>query len=233
MHSSFKRDYYSQVELESICRTATILRNFAGLREDEKIDVVRFVEFEVPKIVDGFELIVEADSEFESDILALARACPPQIVVRESVYKSAVGGFPTARLILAHELGHLFCRPPEMVGDDLHFDVSWDGDELNPDELFCQKAEWHADEFAAEFLTPSAIAIRLSAEEIKLKFGVSQSFARNRLSTLTLRQDELARSHAPYDLLFEAPEDREDIDISNLDPFIFGSYRSSKPLSPA
>jgi Zn-dependent peptidase ImmA (M78 family) len=86
-------------------------------------------------------------------------------------------GSEAARLILAHELGHI------VLAHGSSYHKQSDGQ-----ESFCI-AEWEADEFAAELLMPSKVALQMGPETLARFFAVPLRSAQLRLETLKNRMN--------------------------------------------
>lgn len=175
---------YSISERRRISSIVRKLRAIVGVSDKEEFPIVDFLEFEFHKIRRDFVLIVESDDDFGDGVLAKATNSPPQIVVRESLYEAAVEGHPSARFVLAHELGHLCLSHRKSVqGGTRNFSyVEYDSEK----QIF--NAEWQANEFAAELLIPSDLAFVMSTDEISERYGVLPKFVQRRLALLNMRK---------------------------------------------
>jgi IrrE N-terminal-like domain len=135
------------------------------------IDIVGLVEFGLPKLIPGFVFSVVGDDHIGSDVLALTRDNPPEIIVRESVYHKAHKQVPWARWVLAHEVGHLVLQHTTSANRHCKLDVDY--------------AEYQANVFAQLLLLPSNLVGQCSSSsEIATKFLVSDSTAKARLKEI-------------------------------------------------
>jgi Zn-dependent peptidase ImmA (M78 family) len=144
------------------------------------INVVSLTEFGLSRLIPDFTFSIVKDDAFESNILALARDNPPEIVVRESVYCRAAKQEPMARWVLAHEIGHIIlqhAKPADSGHHSNQFDVT--------------SAECQANMFAQSLLLPSdLIASCNSPSEISVKFLVSHSAAEARFREVRQKTHE-------------------------------------------
>ena len=125
------------------------IRQAVGITNEQYIDIVRLLEFEVRNIITGFDLIVVPDEELNGDH-ALTNIDPPRIFVSESTYNSACAGNPYSRFVLAHELGHLILHKRY---DNISHHSSRNEYQYNIlSTPIYNKSEWQADCFAASFL---------------------------------------------------------------------------------
>lgn len=168
---------YSHLDAQRIAALAAKLRSELNLAPHKRFPIVPFLEFQLTDLWKDFRLVIESDDDFEELVLATAKNEPPEITVRESVYQHAVNGSAVARVILAHELGHVILRhgsnPHQIKSDEQEgFSV----------------VEWQADEFAAELLMPSQLTMQMTSDEIAGEFAVPLRSAELRLQTLKTRQ---------------------------------------------
>src|SRR5262249_46855204 len=119
------------------------------------------------RVVDD-DAACDVDPGLSPDVLALARIDPPEIVVRDAIYRAGVDGSDDARLILAHELGHIWL----LHGAQAYLSTASGRPQqfTNLDRTY--SAEWKADEFAAELMMPGAQCRTMSAVEISDQYGV-------------------------------------------------------------
>ena len=158
-----------------IAEAATQLRERLGCSSQYSIDLIKILEFQMDRLFPGFNLIVVEDGQLPSTVLALARGQPPEIIVRETIYEGALNQEPRARMVLAHEIGHLAlghtgirARSPTR-------------------SIRSTVAEHEANRFAAFFLAPAHLAKDCkNAAEISARFGISRQAAEIRIQELNL-----------------------------------------------
>lgn len=169
---------------DEIRAIAAHLRQELGAAKQSAIDLVSLIEFELPKLIPGFTLSVVKDDQFGSNILALTRDDPPEIVVRESVYNQAAKREPKARWIMAHELGHLILQHAKLG-------VRYRRQSLSEVEL----AEHQANVFAQYLLLPSDLVEQCSCpSEVAANFLVSYSAAEARFGEVRRKSHKSERS---------------------------------------
>jgi|SRR5947209_8368838 len=98
---------YSYSDETTIASLAAGLRKTVDVRPETAFPIVDVLEFQISDVWKNFRLVIDLDSSFDPLVLATARFDPPEIAVRESVYQHAVIDSRPARVVLAHELGHL------------------------------------------------------------------------------------------------------------------------------
>jgi Zn-dependent peptidase ImmA (M78 family) len=163
-------------EIEGI---ALRLRRELGIADKYVIDIVSLVEFELSRLIHEFTFSVVDDSDLGSEILALAREHPPEIIVRESVYQQATQQQPMARWILAHEIGHLVLQHAGSATRGLNDQIP----------AHVAAAEYEANVFAQSLLMPSELVEGCSSpSEIAEKFLVSRSAAQRRFREVDNKQ---------------------------------------------
>jgi hypothetical protein len=126
-------------------------RDAFGVPNEWAPDVVDVAEKRLPEIFTDFALVVRPDSEM-GEAEAFTEFDPPQIVVRESVYRKAIAGDGRSRMTLAHEIGHLVMHAGVPASARMI-----DGNKQAPTHKLYQSAEWQARKFASLFLMPSHI----------------------------------------------------------------------------
>lgn len=167
---------YLASETDRIASLAREMRDKLKLASDAAAPIFQILEFRIIEAFPDFRFVVDYPDNFDHPVLALTRWNPPQIVVRESVYLHAAADSGPARVVLAHELGHL-----------------WLEHGRNHSLLY----EWQADEFAAELLMPGDIAVSLSAEHIAKQYAVPMRTAEIRLQTLKARRSKRSANKVP------------------------------------
>jgi hypothetical protein len=142
------------------------------------LPIVEILEFKIPeKIYRDFVLVIRADDRFRGRTLAFSTVKPPQIVVRDRIYRDALHGDLFARHTLAHELGHIYLAHQE------------DDEDLGWSDEFASSLEWEANEFAWEFLMPSRAAQKMTICEIASRFTIPPELVRERLDLICSREE--------------------------------------------
>lgn len=142
-------------------------RDALGVPNDWAPNIVDLVESKVPKLVRAFALVIRRDGEMD-DAEAFTEFQPPQIVVRESIYRNALKGHGRSRMTLAHELGHLVMHPGAAKPRASMAIAS-------KNTPLYHSAEWQARKFASLFLLPTHIVLQFdSIEELVQCCKVSQ-----------------------------------------------------------
>jgi hypothetical protein len=177
---------YSHSDAKRISSLVHKLRADFQVALHEPFPIIDVLEFDLTKLWRDFRFVVEADEEFDDFVLATAKSEPREISVRESVYQHAIVGSPTARVVLAHELGHV------ILGHGSGFSKN-----VSNEQAIFSIAEWQADEFAAELLIPSTLAAQMTYEEIAREFAVPIHSAQLRLQTLKNREVNSSPSKIP------------------------------------
>jgi Zn-dependent peptidase ImmA (M78 family) len=158
-------------------------RDALGVRNDWAPNIVDLIESKLPKLVRAFALVIRRDGEMD-DAEAFTEFQPPQIVIRESIYKSALSDHGRSRMTLAHELGHLVMHPGA-AKPRASMAIAPKNTPLY------RSAEWQARKFASLFLLPTHIVIQFgSVEEIVQCCKVSQQAAQ-------IRFEEVSRFRKP------------------------------------
>jgi hypothetical protein len=172
---------FSFADVERIASSARWMRDALHLSPQDAVPILDVLEFRVVEALKNFRFVVDLDDNFDRSVLAKARRIPmPEIVVRESVYQHATIDSGAARVVLAHELGHL-----------------WLG-HVEPSDGYSAFLEWQADEFAAELLMPGTVAVEMDAERIERQFSVPLRTAKVRLQTLRNRQRDCSAIFEKY-----------------------------------
>lgn len=137
--------------LNGIDTLASWVREKISEVESDKLDVIRFVEIDLPKVFPGIYIEIEADEKmpFQRAFISDERF---SIVVSESIYEGASNGCLFSSEVILHEVGHLF----------LHYKYRSKG--LNNASLpykprfkntsTANSAEWQATAFALCMLYP-------------------------------------------------------------------------------
>jgi hypothetical protein len=141
------------------------------------IDVARFIEHTLLKEYDlVFSVLPETVLGPDE-----GRTYPdPRIIqLREDVYDRLIAGEPRARFTAMHEVGHLF----------LHEGVPLRRAAVPTNHKPFEDSEWQSDAFAAEFLMPVDMILRLkykTAAAASDEFGVSLKAAMIRMDVLRM-----------------------------------------------
>jgi hypothetical protein len=189
---------YSHADIDRIASLAARFRQALGLSSKEEFPIVDVLEFEISKVCKDFRLTVDLPANFDADVLATARFQPPEIVVRESVYQHAVVGSEPARVILAHELGHLWLAHGAEPAAE-HIQIEWQADEfaaelLMPGDVISKMV---ADEFALELLMHSDMVSKKAADRIAKQFAVPSQSAKIRMEILEVRRQNSSKNNVP------------------------------------
>lgn len=147
----FDDTFVSPRSTQEIADAAIAWREALGVRDAWAPCMVRAIENKLTEIFPEFALLVKRDTEM-GDAEAYTQFSPPRIMVRESVYKGALGGRGRDRMTLAHELGHLV-----MHARDRRLHRLADGNKKAPTAKKYESAEWQASKFASLFLMPNYI----------------------------------------------------------------------------
>lgn len=151
-------------------------RDALGVSDAWAPDMLRSIEVELPRIFSQFCLVVRPDFEM-GDAEAYTEFNPPQIAVRESIYKLAQKFDGRARMTFGHELGHLVMHPGAAK---LRLESgNKSAQKIKPFE----SAEWQARKFGAFFLLPAHIVSQFgSFRELAANCQVSLQAAEIRFS---------------------------------------------------
>lgn len=151
------------------------MRKTFGYEKDYWFPVMHFIELVLPEVDPDFNLDIVEDSELTG---VFAETIPAQhtIRVKRSVYEAACKKNGWARMVMAHELGHLYYHNAATVSYAMH----QPGQKLPLEK----DPEHQADIFAAELLAPSGIIQHRKMNDslaISKKFGVSPAAAKTQL----------------------------------------------------
>jgi hypothetical protein len=116
-----------------------------------KLDVIKFVELDLPHFLPGFYLEIEDDHVMGRRKAYIAKDAP-RIVVAESIYNRACAGNLEASETILHEVGHLFLHDKyKSLGlNDAHGRYKQQIKDTNAGN----SAEWQAKAFAMCLLFP-------------------------------------------------------------------------------
>lgn len=146
------------------------IRKILQLKSNDKIDVIRLLEFVIcPTLEISLHIIEKEDMP---DKYAEYSPVEQVIRIREDVYNRAVEGVGRDRFTISHELGHIFLHSNNiaMARSNEKFPI------------YCDP-EWQANVFAREFLCPiSGISKTNTIDEIAEKYGVSKEVASIQMS---------------------------------------------------
>jgi Zn-dependent peptidase ImmA (M78 family) len=147
-------------------------RDALGAPNDWAPDMIDLLENRLPTFFPSFALVVRPDHEM-GDAEAFTEFNPPQIVVRESVYRAAARRDGRSRMTLAHELGHLVMHAGVQTNPRMT-----SGNQRAPTHKIYETAEWQAKKFASLFLMPTHVVRQFaSADEVVAYCLVSQQAA--------------------------------------------------------
>jgi hypothetical protein len=169
---------------------AKATRSICDLSDNQHLDIIKFLEIDVLRIIPDFYLFIEDDGAM-SGSKAFVTEDSKGIVVAESVYNDAVGGLFYARKILAHEFGHVLLHHNKGF-ETKHFTFDGYKKQIRDTEHF-HSAEWQADTFAILLLIPlSQIDGSTPETEISKKHKMSPrqaAFVLNRLKSIRKRRN--------------------------------------------
>ncbi len=130
---------------------ANWVRKFANTASNGEFDIIRFIEIDLPRVIDGFYVEIERD-----DVLGNRRAYidedEPILVVSESIYNGAANKCYFSIGIILHEIGHLFMHSKYLMRG-----LNSGAGKYQPTMLKMktyESAEWQANIFALSFLYP-------------------------------------------------------------------------------
>jgi hypothetical protein len=177
---------YPISDVRKIASLVGRMRAKFGLSPVDMVPIFEILEFRITDTFPDFRFVVDLDINFDHSVLALTKWSPPEIVVRESVYQHAAAEFGPARVVLAHELGHLWLRHGQNYTSRVNTQ--------REDHLLF---EWQADEFAAELLMPSEVVLSMTPDVIAKRFLVPSRTAKARLQTLLARDRSSPETKIP------------------------------------
>lgn len=158
----------------AIEKFALDIRRTLGVSDDSPVDMLRLIEFVLPKALPGFEYEYVPDHQM-AGAEATTSTTEPVIRISERCYEEAMRSQRRPQFTLAHELGHLLlhCRKPFQMARGV----------VKP----FADPEWQADTFAGAFLAPADAVRRCrSVDEIAARFAISKAAANVRAKTLGL-----------------------------------------------
>ena len=145
-----------------------------GVTPNCLLDLAYHLEFTLPQL--GLEWSV-VENHIMSDVEAATNPDSLTILIREDIYNALHDPLSSlhsrARFTVAHEIGHLI----------MHEGVALARSNGIPHKFY-EDSEWQADAFAAELLMPTDGCMGMSAEAIKLRFGVSLPAAQAKFNAL-------------------------------------------------
>ncbi len=171
-NNGFKVPPLSRLAISSI---ANHTREWLHPSSNSKIDIIKILEFILPKHLPNFTLeICDIDVMQHNH----GRTYPGMLLIqlREDVYINACNGNGRDRFTCVHELGHLI----------LHPDIALTRTTLTTPHKIYEDSEWQANTFASEFLMPEKEIIHCKTiNEVMEKFNVSETAARVRFNQLS------------------------------------------------
>lgn len=155
---------------KKIERFACKIRGLFNLEDpDLKCNILRILEIDLPKIDPSFSIEIR-DKDKMDDCMALYKVNSNKIVIENSVYDGAISGNGRDVFTLAHELGHYFLHPHEVILARY---------ESNENIKPYEDPEWQASTFASYFLLPRINLPKFnSIEDIALHYGTSKQAAK-------------------------------------------------------
>lgn len=157
---------------KDIGMVAYVIRTSVGWEEERYFPIIEFLELILPKLVPGFHLIVETETEM-GNCHGLTYPDQKIIKLREDVYERAIDGSGRDRLTAAHELFHLLQHGNKNISFARMATESEIPAYRNP--------EWQATAFGGELLAPTEMIKGMREEEVAKEFGVSLAAARTQL----------------------------------------------------
>jgi hypothetical protein len=148
---------------------ASQLRKILSIDPDCRVQMVQFVENVLPEVLPDYVFCVMPDEEMPGmdGITAIESFT---ICLSEHTYVDLCSGKPEARLVAAHELGHLMLhsqQPHSLARRSVN------DDSVDP--------EWQADRFAEVWLMPRAGVIKCkTAQDVATRFTVPIEAAQRR-----------------------------------------------------
>lgn len=164
------------VSRRDIRRLAGYLRCITRTEKDEYLDIMKLIEFDMPALVDGFELVILPSEQMEN-CCGYTTPGERRIVLSEDIYVKAHSGDGYARFSVAHELGHLFLHDPASITLCRL---------KNQDIKTYEDPEWQADAFGGELLMYYPLVKYMGPLEMASKCGVTKSAAKMQYSRLKL-----------------------------------------------
>ncbi|NLC96562.1 MAG: ImmA/IrrE family metallo-endopeptidase [Erysipelotrichaceae bacterium] len=164
---------------KEIIQLASFFRKVLGISADEKIDVIRILEFKMQEIFEGFNYVI-VDSQELPDTYAYTDSKKKEIVIRDDIYDAAINGDARHRFTIAHEIAHYI----KHLNLDIKLARSKD---INKVPIY-ETTEWQANTFARHFLVPIDYISNLREHEIAEKYGVSLEVARYQIDYLNKRK---------------------------------------------
>lgn len=154
------------LSLADIRNFAKRFRQILGITPDERIDILRVLEFVLEDIGVTLEIVPEAEMKNKHGETFIGKNV---IRIREDVYSRAYEGYGRDRLTIAHEIGHLLLHKVENISL-----ARADNAKVPP----YKDPEWQANAFGGELLAPYEAIKDKSLNEIVGFYGVSYDAAR-------------------------------------------------------
>ncbi len=175
------KDHYTSDGLttpEMMVEAAKARQDFEVAHAD-RVDIVSILEFKLVQRFPKFRLVIRHDAEMETN--AMAEPQHDRILVRRSIYRAACEDDPTARLILAHELGHFLLHRAKNV--PMHMDPRGAIQSVRKMDA-TESTEDQADMFARHFLAPPDLSYRYRHDPDALAAiaGVPRSISRGNIT---------------------------------------------------
>ncbi|MES0022423.1 MULTISPECIES: hypothetical protein [unclassified Mesorhizobium] len=182
--------------LHQINRLAETIRTSAFGPGEGELDIIRYLEIDLPKIFPGLYLFIEDDVTMGSR-RAFISEDPLGIVVSESIYEAAANKSAFAMEVLLHEVGHLFLHHRYAALGLNNADAVYSDSVRNTP--LPNSAEWQATAFALCFLYPYSFCKKYkSANEIRKSYKLTEKQAiriSRHLSRLKVRKNETVASN--------------------------------------
>lgn len=169
MSSSYRVSPLSRAEIR---RLAHYLRRITNTEKDVYLDIMKVLELDMPRLIDGFEFEVVSEEKLQNEC-GITIPAQRKIILNEWIYNAAHAGDGYARFSAAHELGHLLIHDQNAIS---MCRLRKGGIKTYEDP------EWQADAFAGEFLMYYPLVNGMTPLEIEINCGVSKSAARTQFS---------------------------------------------------
>ena len=165
MYEVYRAEPVSRLDVR---RLVDYIRMITHTENDIYFDVMSLLEFDMVKLIDGFELEI-VESKKMPNLCGETIPSQKKIRLNEEIYVKALEGDGYARFSVAHEIGHLIWHTPESIS----LCRLKHGEKL----ITYEDPEWQADAFAGELLMYHPLVKNMSPLEIELKCGVTRKAA--------------------------------------------------------
>lgn len=144
------------------------------------VPMANLVETVLPEILPGYDFFVLPDEEMPG-LAGVSAVGEFTICLANSTYEQLCDGDPEARMVAAHEFGHLMMHSHQVP---VHAKRTHDDERVDP--------EWQADRFAEYWLMPREGVLKCrSAAHVAAKYAVTVEAAERRFNEVKQVQGEL------------------------------------------